>query len=104
MILMMEFTYPTAKSEEIGQAFVDMLQANPLPDYVKIVEIYFLWGDEGIKGYAFYDLENEKVYEGSRYVSNMTYELSKRIDGYKALAQFVTPMAEAYEMIGMKGP
>jgi len=105
MILMLEITYPAPKAEELGQAFIDDLQANPMPDYVKFVEEYVSWGADGIKTNTFYELEKGKEEEGLRYVTAHELAMTKAVDGFRVL--HLTPvyrMAEAYSVINMKGP
>jgi hypothetical protein len=104
MNIMMEFTYPASKAEEAGKVFMDVLQANPLPDYVKIVEIYQYWGGDGLKGHAYYNLEKGKEEEGVRHITITTREFSKAIEGYKAVSEVVYSLAEAFDSIGMKAP
>jgi hypothetical protein len=105
MILMLEVTYPASKAQECGQAFIDVLQANPFPDYVKLIEDYQHWGGDGIKGHVFYDLEKGKEDEGMKHITANTLELTKAVDGFRVLeSTMVYPLAEAYAVVGMEGP
>jgi hypothetical protein len=105
MVVMLEVTYPGAKAQEVGKAFVDVIQANPFPDYVKLVEDYSHWGADGIKSHLFYDLEKGKEEEGMRYITASTLELTRAVDGFRVLeSSVVYTLAEAYAVVGMEGP
>jgi hypothetical protein len=105
MILMFEFTYPAPKAQELAQAFIDDLQANPMPDYVKFVEEYISWGADGLKAHTYYELEKGKEEEGLRYVTAHELAMTKAVDGFRVLdCTPVYRMAEAYSVINMKGP
>jgi hypothetical protein len=105
MILMFEFTYPAPKAQELAQAFIDDLQANPMPDYVKFVEEYISWGADGLKAHTCYELEKGKEEEGLRYVTAHELAMTKAVDGFRVLnCTPVYRMAEAYSVINMTGP
>lgn len=104
MIYMTEFTYLASKAEEAGKVFMDVIQANPVPDYVKIVEIYQYWGGDGLKGHTYCNLEKGKEEEGVRYITILTRELSKALVGYKPTNQIVYGLAEAYDTLGVAPP
>jgi hypothetical protein len=105
MNMKVDITYPAPKGEEVGKAFIDYLQANPIPDYVKLVEVYQFWGGEGLSGHVFWNLEEGKEGDGMRYITALTWAQTKAVDGYKVLGStVVTSMVEAYEYTSMDAP
>jgi hypothetical protein len=105
MVIMLVVTYPAAKAQECGQAYIDLLKANPFPDYVKLIEDYQCWGGDGIKGYVYYNLDKGKEQEGERYITSSTLELAKMVDGFRVLeSTVVSTLADAYETVGMQAP
>jgi hypothetical protein len=104
MILLLDATYPGAKTVEVATTFLKYLQDNPLPDYVKLNESYAVAGKDGIWALLFYNIEDAKSKEGTDYVAKAALYFLKNIEGYKAYTKIIYPLAEAFSLIDMQGP
>ncbi len=105
MNIMIDVTFPAPMSDEVGKAFIDFLQANPMPECVKLTEYYQSWGGDGIIGHIFYNLDDEEVHDAQRYITNATWEMTKKVEGWRVLNQdVVISLAEAYEYLGTQAP
>jgi hypothetical protein len=105
MMLLLEATYPSANAERAGQVFADQMMKDPLPDYIKLVDVYQCWGGAGIRAFAFYDMEKGHEQESVDYITRNAMELTKQIDDYVVtFSSIVYPMVEAYKLIGMQAP
>jgi hypothetical protein len=104
MILMIESTYPGTKIDEVTTGFVEYLQTNPLPEYVKIIELYSFAGGDGIRALVFFDLQKGKEGEGHRYIAGAVLYLNKAVEGYKAEGHIVSNLAQSFEVMDMEAP
>lgn len=105
MNLMLSVTFPSLKGDDVGKAFIDLLQANPMPEYVKLTEYYQSWGGDGFIGHVFYNLDDANIHDAFRYITNLTWEMAKKVEGWRVLNQdVVSSLAEAYEYLGTASP
>jgi hypothetical protein len=104
MILMVEFTFPAFKANQTAQAWVDVLKASPIPEYVKLIEIYNYSGGEGIKGNTYYELEKGKEDEAVMWVVQTLLAMGQAVEGYKYTTDIVLPIGDAYKAVGMESP
>jgi hypothetical protein len=104
MIYLIDATYPGGKADETATEWVDYMKSNPVPEYVKIIDLYAWAGGDGVRVQVFYDIATGKEAEGTKYIGGGLIDLLKTIDGYKAEARVVYNMAEAFEFLGMSAP
>lgn len=104
MIVMTEATYPGTKLKETANSFVEFMQANPPPEYVKIIDLYSHAGGAGIRTLTFYDVLTEKEEAGVKYIVKSEIFMMDAIEGYKAEVQVVYNMAQGFEVLDMSAP
>jgi hypothetical protein len=104
MIILVESSYPGTKADEAATVWLDFLKNNPLPEYVKIIDLYAFAGGEGIRVLLFFDVGKGKEEEGIKEIANGAVNSLRSIEGYKAEVHVVYNMAEALGFLGMKPP
>ena len=104
MIVLLEATYPGTKADETAIKFLEIMKVDPLPEYVKIIDLYAFAAGDGIRVLLFYDVGKGKEEEGFKYVSKAVVETLRAVEGYKAEVRVVYNMAEAFEFLGMNAP
>lgn len=104
MIYMAEITYPGTKIDEAVAAFVERLKTNPLPEYVKIRDMYSWGGGDGLKVLTFYEVDDANAKEGMDEIARGLIHYMKNIEGYKAEPRMVYTMEQAFAVIDMQPP
>ena len=104
MIVMTEATFPGTKADAAATAWLDYMKNNPMPEYVKIIDMYAEAGGAGARTLLFQDVAAGKEAEGYKYISKGAVEILRAVEGYKAEVHVVYNMAEALDFLGMKPP
>ncbi len=104
MIFFLDTTYPGTKVVEISEMFLERLQTEPMPEYVKLLDSYALSGGDGIRALMFYEVEDDKVKEGADYLSRGVIRIMKAVEGYKVDFLTAYRLADAFQIIDMQLP
>jgi hypothetical protein len=104
MIVMVEGTYPGIKVDQAANTWLEFLKENPMPDYVKIIDMYAWSGGEGFRYILLDEVAAGKEDEGFRYISAGAVDALKSIEGYKCEVRVVYGMADAFQFLGMSAP
>ena len=104
MVYLIEGTYPGTKAAEAANFFVERLKANPMPEYVKIRDLYAFAGGDGFKALLFYDIDDGKEKEGTDWIGRAVVSFLQAVDGYKAKGRIVYTMEEAFQFIDRQAP
>jgi hypothetical protein len=104
MIVLIEATYPGTKVEETTTTWLEYHKDNPLPEYLKLIDLYAFIGGDGIRVLQLMDVETGKEDEGYKYIGSGVVFMVKAIEGYRADIHTVYNMAEALEFLDMKVP
>jgi len=104
MIYMLEATYPGTRVDEAAKRFLERLKNNPMPDSVKIRDLYALAGGEGFRVFLFYDVDDARAKEGIDWIADGMVDTLRNIEEYKLTGLVVYPMDEALAFLGMKAP
>jgi hypothetical protein len=100
MIVMYTLTCPTTSAVEMGKAVVKNFAEYPFPSYIKVIGIYQLFSENGIKMYAILDIEKGKEDDAVKlfYKRGLNY-LS--VPGYGSKVEILTPMEESLALLGL---
>jgi hypothetical protein len=104
MIFMLEATYPGTRADEAAKRFLERLKNNPMPDSVKIRDLYGLAGGDGFRVFLFYDVDDTRAKEGLDWIAGGMVDTLRNIEGYKMTGIVVYPMEEAFAFLGMQAP
>jgi hypothetical protein len=104
MIVLVEATYPGKIADEVATKFLDIMKNDPLPDYVKIIDMYAFAAGDGIRVLLFYDVGTGKEQDGFKYIATGVVEILRTVEGYRAEVRPVYNMVEAFEFLGMNAP
>jgi hypothetical protein len=104
MIYFLDATYPGTKVIEVSKRFLERLQTNPLPEYVKLLDSYALAGGDGIRALLFYEVDDGKIAEGRDYLAKSVIDLLKAVEGYRVDFLTCYRLTEAFQIIDMEMP
>lgn len=104
MIYMVEATYPGSKAVEAATRFLELFKTNPIPEGVRIIDLYAYGGGDGYVATTYYEIAKGKEEEGLKYIATGMVELLNNIEGYKTEAHMVYNMESALDFLGMKAP
>ena len=104
MIFMLEATYPGTRVDEAAKRFLERLKNNPMPDSVKMRDLYALAGGEGFRVLLFYEVDDAKSKEGLDWIADGMVDTLRNIEDYKMAGLVVYPMEEALAFLGMQAP
>ena len=104
MVYMVEATYPGTKAAEVANYFVERLKADPMPEYIKIRDLYAFAGGDGIEALLFYDIDDGKEKDATDWIGKAVVDFLQKIDGYKAQGRIAHTMEEAFQLIDMQAP
>ena len=103
MFIMATTTYPPDKAVEV----VNILRksvGNPLPPFVKRLHMFGATSVEyGIKGYAIYEVDRGKEYEGLKEINRRMAQLFS-IEGFRGQVESVQTMEEFMPILGIQIP
>ncbi|MBN2027464.1 MAG: hypothetical protein JW854_11960 [Actinobacteria bacterium] len=104
MVYMIEATYPGTTAAEAANYFVERLKVDPMPEYVKIRDLYTFAGGDGIMVLLFYDIDDGKEKDATDWIGRAVVAFLQTIAGYKAQGRIVHTMEEAFQLIDMQAP
>jgi hypothetical protein len=90
MFFMVTETWPSTSSVELGKASIESI-SRPLPEFMKRLGNYVVFGGDGVKAYALYEAEDGKEREGYKEV----------VGRFKCNVEIVLPIDEALPLIGL---
>lgn len=100
--LMIRNSYPNDKAQEAGKIFLKAI-AKKLPPFMKRLEVYIEPRETGMNGYAIYEIDDDKVGDGVRELTNRQV-LFHEIPGYRWRIAILMKAAEALPMVGLAPP
>jgi hypothetical protein len=102
MTIMVISTYPPKKGPEVGKIFVQNL-GKKLPPFLKRIEVYNTGCDEGIRVYAIYEIQDDKVADGIREITARMVPFHE-VEGYRWRSEILLKATESLAMIGLAPP
>jgi hypothetical protein len=101
MHIMVTSTYPGTKVEEVVKIWMDGLQADPVPDSVKMMGPFGEWSGGGAKAYICYELEKGMEDDAMIWIAKGISQLTEAIDGYSVSVEVVYPLQQSLEIAGI---
>jgi hypothetical protein len=99
MFFMVTETWPSTSSVELGKASIESI-SRPLPEFMKRLGNYVVFGGDGVKAYALYEAEDGKEREGYKEVVGRFAQFMS-VEGFKCNVEIVLPIDEALPLIGL---
>lgn len=100
MFILATNTWPGKYSTEVGKITIDSVKSNPLPDFLKRVGMYIVFGAEGLKSYALYDVDEGHEYEGYKDICNRFARFFP-IEGFQTTIECLIPVEEGLNFVGL---
>ncbi len=94
--------FPNDKCVEVGKIFLKIM-AKKLPPFMKRVEVYTEAREKGMSGYAIYEIDDDKVGDGLRELTNRQIAYHE-IAGYRWRVATVMKAAESLALLGLAPP
>lgn len=104
MYIIIISTYPFTKQDEVEKAFIQGLQKNPIPSYIKqAVPLAVKAGGAGIETLAVFEVKSDKIQDALTELTKFE-RFYWGIEGYTYEAKLWATGPEAFDMIGKKMP
>lgn len=97
MVIIVDMSFPTENASVVGKRF---LEIEPIPDFMTLKGPYIKGRKDGIQAIELFELDNSKLAEGEKYVTNrcVTYF---GITDFKYEISVFFEAAEALKLIGL---